>query len=230
MRFLNNVLKKERTVLHNCLISVFLLSGVLASAQNIDSTEAGFKNPPLEARPGAWWHWMYGNVTREGISKDLELMKKMGISEVTQFHNAWVKDDGRRPATPKGPVRFMSKEYRELFLHAVKECDRLGMKIGAHICDGFSQTGGPWVTPENGMRQIRVASYTLDANEAFSDTVPDHTIAVLAYPVTMGQVSSQVNVWNFKPLNGEVLNTDSCVDITKLAKDDRTIKWQPSQG
>ena len=107
-----------------------------------DALVAGFKNPPIQARPGAFWHWMYGNITKEGITKDLEMMHKLGIGEVSQFHNAWVKDDGRRPPTPKGPVRFMSKEYRELFLHAVKECDRLGMKIGAQICEGFSQSGG----------------------------------------------------------------------------------------
>ena len=212
------------------LIILFCLFCFPVSAQINDSLVAGFKNPPVHARPGAFWHWMYGNITKEGITKDLEMMHKLGMGEVSQFHNAWMKDDGRRPPTPQGPVRFMSKEYRELFLYAVKECDRLGMKIGAQICEGFSQSGGPWITPEKGMRQIKVVSSAVDTNHPLKDTVPDHTIAVIAYPSAQAGGSSTLNVWSFKPVNGVVLNTDSCVDLTKLIQHDRTISWQPSNG
>jgi hypothetical protein len=214
----------------SCLFLLFCLFCFPAPAQINGSLEAGFKNPPVQARPGAFWHWMYGNITKEGITKDLEMMHKLGIGEVSQFHNAWVKDDGRRPPTPQGPVRFMSKEYRELFLHAVKECDRLGMKIGAQICEGFSQSGGPWITPENGMRHIKVVSSAIDVNHSLKDSVPEHTIAVIAYPVSQAGSSNTINVWNFVPANGVVLNGDSCIDLTKLIQHDRTISWKPSNG
>ena len=209
---------------------LFYLFCFQANAQINDSMVAGFKDPPVEARPGTFWHWMYGNITTEGITKDLELMHKLGMGEVSQFHNAWVKDDGRRPPTPKGPVLFMSKEYRQLFLHAVKECDRLGMKMGAQICEGFSQSGGPWITPEKGMRQIKVVSSVIDVNNPLKETVPDHTIAVIAYPVAQTGSNNTMDLWNFKPVNGVVLNADSCVDLTKLIQHDRAISWMPSNG
>jgi len=52
-----------------------------------DTLSETFRNPPQDARPQVWWHWMYGNITEEGITKDLEQMKKLGISGATQFHN-----------------------------------------------------------------------------------------------------------------------------------------------
>jgi hypothetical protein len=34
-----------------------------------------FANPPLSARPGVFWDWLNGNITKEGITRDLEAMK-----------------------------------------------------------------------------------------------------------------------------------------------------------
>jgi hypothetical protein len=39
-----------------------------------DALERGFLDPPAAARPRVWWHWMNGNVTKEGITADLEWM------------------------------------------------------------------------------------------------------------------------------------------------------------
>jgi len=210
---------------------LFYLFCFQSTAQINDSLTAGFKDPPVGARPGCFWHWMYGNITKLGITKDLELMHQLGMGEVSQFHNAWIIDDGRRPPTPKGPVRFMSKEYRELFLHAVKECDRLGMKIGVQICDGFSQSGGPWITSEMGMRQIQVVSSFIDTNQTFSNLVPEHTVTVLAYPAKAGDKSSNIlNLWNFKPSAEILVSPDSCIDLTSLVQPDRSITWKPLHG
>ena len=35
--------------------------------------EKGFMNPPDAAKPRAWWHWMNGNISKEGITADLEI-------------------------------------------------------------------------------------------------------------------------------------------------------------
>src|SRR5271166_16094 len=45
-----------------------------------DAIAAGFKNPPDSARPRTWWHWTGGNITKDGITKDLEWMKRAGIA------------------------------------------------------------------------------------------------------------------------------------------------------
>ena len=55
-----------------------LMSWALAQGP-VDALEQGFKNPPDSAKPRTWWHWTNGNITKEGIGKDLEWMKRVGI-------------------------------------------------------------------------------------------------------------------------------------------------------
>ena len=76
------------TLIFTFWILMFLVASS-CSNQPGDLLADTFKNPPLEARPQVWWHWIYGNVSKDGITKDLELMSGMGIGGVTQFHNAW---------------------------------------------------------------------------------------------------------------------------------------------
>src|ERR1035437_3833577 len=63
-----------------------LLGAWIVSAQNSgDALERGFQNPPDSAKPRVWWHWMNGNITREGIKADLEWMKRVGIGGFQNF-------------------------------------------------------------------------------------------------------------------------------------------------
>lgn len=165
---------------HKLFHLLLAMAPMLAGANDLDAL---FRNPPPEARPQVWWHWMYGNITEEGITKDLEQLNKLGISGVTQFHNAMLNKGPR--STPKGPVRFMSQEYQDLVQHAVKECNRLNMTMGLQICDGFSQAGGPWIKPDNGMRTLAVNTLSARGGETLSAKLPDKTVRVLAYRGTL---------------------------------------------
>src|SRR5256885_3141309 len=65
-------------------ISAALFLSIAALAQTKqsapkDSLYGGFLTPSNSARPRVWWHWMNGNITKEGIQKDLEWMKRIGI-------------------------------------------------------------------------------------------------------------------------------------------------------
>src|SRR6266478_1252629 len=168
----------------SCLIS--LAASVLigtAPATAADSLEAGFQHPPDSAKPQTWWHWMNGNITKEGITADLEAMKRVGVGGA-QIFNA---DCG----IPAGPVKFMSAERREMFKHAVQEADRLGLQLCVHNCAGWSSSGGPWNTPEHAMQQIVTSETAVKGPASFSDMLPQPTthlgfyrdIAVLAFPL-----------------------------------------------
>ena len=74
--------------------------------QERNSLKSGFSNPPSASRPFTWWHWMAGAVTKEGIIKDLQEMKKVGISGVQQFDVS--------VGMPVGPVKYLSDEWMEL--------------------------------------------------------------------------------------------------------------------
>ena len=109
-----------------------------------------FAAPPAQYQTASWWHWIDGALTREGITKDLEAMKAQGISNATVlniYRKLGIEEGSRRS------FKFGTPEWYGMFRHAVEEADRLGMQIGAANCDGWSESGGPWITPELSMKQ-----------------------------------------------------------------------------
>ena len=106
----------------------------------------GFVAPPDSARPGVYWYFMDGNISRKGMTEDLEAMKKAGIGSVIFLEvNVGI---------PRGPVTFLSEEWQELFKHAVKEAERLGITLILGSGPGWAGSGGPWVEPAQSMRNL----------------------------------------------------------------------------
>lgn len=119
-----------------------------------DELESGFRSPPPEARPLTMAQWVNGNVTREGITADLESMKRVGLQGLLLF-------DVDLPYSPPGPVKFMGGEWRDLMRHTASETQRLGLDFGFHNCPGWSSSGGPWITPELSMQKLVWSEKTL---------------------------------------------------------------------
>ena len=114
--------------------------------QAADALEKGFKTPPESAKPWQYWFWMNGNITKEGITADLEAMKRVGIGGALIFNLS--------SRIPSGRVDFMTDEWRGMFLHAVREADRLGIEISMNNGEGWAGSGGPWNTVENSMQVL----------------------------------------------------------------------------
>src|SRR3954462_14117224 len=114
----------------------------LAASETLELSdlEKNFVHPPDSCRPWVNWFWMDGNITKEGITADLEAMQRVGIG------GALLMDVSQ--GIPRGPVRFGSPQWREMFQHAVAEAGRLGLQLNMHNAPGWSGSGGPWVTPE----------------------------------------------------------------------------------
>lgn len=124
------------------LVMLFEPRVVFAHGQSAGNSLAdSFVSPPLaaRARPHTWWHWMNGNVTADGITRDLEALARIGVGGVQMF------DVGT--GIPKGPVATLSPAWIELVRHAAREANRLGLSLTMHNCPGRSSSGGPWVTP-----------------------------------------------------------------------------------
>jgi hypothetical protein len=120
-----------------------------------DPLVAGFLNPPAVARPRTFWFWMNGNVTRDGITRDLEAMKHIGVGGVMIF------DGGTY--LPAGPAGYLGPEWRSLMTHAIQEGNRLGIDVGMHNSPGWSSSGGPWIQPEQAMQQLVWTETTVPA-------------------------------------------------------------------
>lgn len=171
------------------VLLLFMASCREAPQKETPDLEAGFLNPPYSARPHTWWHWMNGNVTAEGITKDLEEMQKAGIGGVQQFDVT--------TGIPEGPVRYLSKEWKKMVEHGVSEAGRLGLEYCIHNCAGWSTAGGPWITPELSMKKVvwtethvqgpMDIARILRRPEANMDYYED--IAVLAFPTPPGGVT-----------------------------------------
>src|SRR5512133_142363 len=111
-----------------------------------DLLRRGFVTPPDSARPGVYWYFMDGNISRKGMTEDLEAMKKAGIGSVIFLEvNVGI---------PRGPVTFLSNEWQDLFTHAVREAERLGISLILGSGPGWAGSGGPWVKPEQSMMHL----------------------------------------------------------------------------
>ena len=175
-------------------------SGWLCLALNIfaaDSLETGFLNPPDSAKPQTWWHWMNGNITKAGLTADLEAMKQIGLGGATIVN----VDCG----IPRGPVNFMSPEWREDFKFAVSEANRLGLELCVENCAGWSSSGGPWNTVTNAMQRVTTSELRVTGPANFSAALPlpptkldfYRDIAVLAFPAPADE---NVHMKDFSPV------------------------------
>jgi hypothetical protein len=127
-------------------ITLFLSLLLLAQCDSKDELRRDFVSPPSSSFPGVYWYFMDGNLSREGMTKDLESMKEAGISHVI-FLEVGI-------GVPRGPVDFMSETWQDLFVHAVREAERLGMRILMGAGPGWCGSGGPWIKPKESMRHL----------------------------------------------------------------------------
>lgn len=154
---------------------LFFLSGsVLAE----DRLAKEFLSPPESAKPHTWWHWMNGNITKEGITADLEAMKRVGIGGVQLFNV--------NNTTPRGPVDFMSPAWRELVQFAISEAGRLQMTLTMMNCAGWSNSGGPWVKPDKAMQMLAWTDLRVSGPSRFSKMLPQAEFEQRLYTTGIG--------------------------------------------
>jgi hypothetical protein len=169
------------------LVSPKTIAQALVEASSGVELENAFRNPPMTARAYTWWHWMNGNVTKEGITLDLEAMKKAGLGGFQLFEAG--------SGIPKGPVESLSKEWLELMRHTIEESDRLGLEFAMHNCPGWSSSGGPWITPELSMQQMTWSELHIAGNQKLTVQLPKplsklnyyQDALVLAFPSLKGE-------------------------------------------
>ncbi len=152
------------------LLFSLLLSCAGLNATAPDPLEAGFRQPPPDARPKTWWHWMNEAVTREGITADLEAMSHAGLGGVQIFYAALRNEDTERFITPS--AAYLSPEWFDLIRHTATEAQRLGLDVGFLNNAGCSVSGGPGVTPGQGMQHVVWSETRVTGGAKFTGSVP----------------------------------------------------------
>jgi hypothetical protein len=225
------------------IITVSLLIASLGIIHAESTLESGFNNPPAKAKPHTWWHWMNGNISRDGITRDLEAIADMGIGGINLFN---VSCD-----IPAGSVDYMSKEWLDLVKHAATEAGRLGLEMGIQNCAGWATTGGPWIKPEDNMMELVHTTTQVEGGKRISIKLgqPEthlnyyRDVAILAYP----SQSDIKTVYKWKPSTlqgtcrsgkqpdlirraGPGIGVDSVIEITKKLKNGGTLEWDAPAG
>ncbi len=140
-----------------------------------DALAQGFATPPNSAKPRVWWHWMNGNVTKEGITADLEWMQRVGIGGFHQFDANIADFSSGQFSMPKyvdQRIVYHTPEWKEMLRFAAAEADRLGLEMTMHSSGGWSETGGPWVKPEQAMKKLVWSETHIEGGRTFSGKLP----------------------------------------------------------
>jgi len=171
-----------------CAAAILLASLALSKDQDAsealqsssDELKQGFLNPPDSAKPRVWWHWMNGNITKEGIERDLQWMKRVGIGGLQNFDGAW-----DTPQVVDKRLIYMTPPWQDAFRYAAELSDKLGLEFAIASSPGWSETGGPWVTPADGMKKL-VWSTTRVTGHPSASRDPVKQIKLAAPPSVAG--------------------------------------------
>jgi hypothetical protein len=158
------------------------------SFSHADQLEAGFIDPPRDARVRAYWWWLNGNVTKAAITRDLEQMKEKGFGGALICDAGGATQDGNAPV-PHGPT-FFTPQWRELYKHALSEADRLGLEMSLNIQSGWN-LGGPMIKAEDAPKKLTWSALQVDGPAPVERTLPQpprspelyRDLFVLAYPI-----------------------------------------------
>lgn len=211
---------------------VLLSAGALffsPRAEAADALAQNFQSPPAAARPWVYWFWNNGNVTSNGITADLEAMRRVGIGGVL------IMDVLERFAPPRGTAEFMNAEWQNLFKFSVQEAARLGLEINMANGPGWCGSSGPWITPELSMQKLVWTNLAVTGPTNLSVTLPlpamgnrnrDHfdsqvrfkdyyeDIALLAFPVA----------------TAGIVPADAVVNLTAKLGADGKLNWAVPPG
>ncbi|MDD2598662.1 MAG: glycosyl hydrolase [Kiritimatiellae bacterium] len=190
---------------------------------------AAFAEPPLNTRPGAYWDWLNGAITREQITRDLEAMKQGGMRGAEIWDVAAAADPDRR--VPGGPA-FLGPESTQLIAHAIREADRLGLEIGIIGSSGWN-AGGSWVTPEHAGKGLYRSITTATGNTEFHAALPMPELPGACPRDAQGQpiYLREVAVLAVPHDTAKTLAAVSqVIDLTKQIEPDGRLRWSVPAG
>jgi hypothetical protein len=203
------------------LCSLSLLAGDLSTQ---------FAKPPASARPWVYWFWNNGNVTKAGITADLEAMQRAGIGGVI------IMDVVERFAPPPGTADFMNAEWQELFRFAVSEAHLLGLEINMTNGPGWCGSSGPWITPEFSMQMLVTTNLSVDGPVHFSKRLPkpytndkrgqDGFNSTVKYD----DFYRDIAVLAFQETGSGAVAPDAVLNLTAKMDADGTLNWEVPAG
>ncbi|MDR1454392.1 MAG: glycoside hydrolase family 2 [Tannerella sp.] len=184
-------------------------SGGGVNSSSFAAIESGFRQPD-SMKLAVYWYWISGNITKDGVVRDLEAMKKAGINR------AFIGNIGLdEPGIVEGSVKLFSPEWWDITHTAMKKATELDIEIGLFNCPGWSQSGGPWVKPEQSMRYLASSEIIVKGPQKAADIrlpeVAEDAMAdvkIIAYPAPGNGSPAVTKSWNIEKRAGRELTID----------------------
>ena len=176
-----------KKIITSLFAMAIFLSGQPVMAEGFDTLKKTFIETPKDQPLAVYWYWIDGNMSEEGVVKDLQAMKKVGINRV----QIGMIGDGQ--GAPTGPVKMFTKKWWKILHTMFKTATELDIEVGLFNCPGWSQSGGPWVKPEQSMRYLAAVNDTVQGPVKYHAALPalgkdGQDVKVLAYPLVKSPV------------------------------------------
>lgn len=161
--------------------------------------ETGFLQIPEDVKLAIYWYWISDNISKEGVIKDLEAMKTAGINR------AYIGNIGLGNI-PSGKHKIFTKEWWDILHTALKKAAELDIEIGIFNSPGWSQSGGPWIKPNESMRYLASSELKVKGPKVLETNLPAiaedaEDVCVIAFPTPIGEVFSER--WKVKTQKGK---------------------------
>lgn len=155
------------------ILSMTMIAPMPAAGQSEDELLSEFADPPPSARPRVWWHWMNGNITEDGIAKDIAWMKRVGIGGLQNFDASLAT-----PQVVEKRLVYMTPEWKKAFRFAAEQADANALELAIAASPGWSETGGPWVKPEDGIKKLSWSTTDLAGGKQYAQklALPPSTV------------------------------------------------------
>ena len=243
----------KRNTIH-IVIHFFIIGCFWAGAQNSNinsltlkvDPETVFKNPPESAKPGALWMWMGANISKEGITKDLEALKNAGFNRTTMFSLADVTTPwaGNIEKSPTPQIISWTERWWELVRFAAQESKRLQMDFGMFNCPGYTASGGKWISSENSMKELIWSekkinitqktikldkpSVNLRAKQPFPVYNPNTNL--VEKPIITERETYYKDIAVIAVPSSGIVSKNDIIDLTGKMKSDGSLNWTPPSG
>jgi len=178
-----------------------------------------FVNPPMRARPGAYWCWLNGSVDHAQITREMEEAKALGMRGFEIWDVGALIDPQK--IIPAGPA-FLGEESLKSIKHAMSEAKRLGLELNMIAASSWN-AGGAWVKKSDGSKRLASSSVDVKGPTNFDDALPlpcdketyYYDISVLAFPQSADK---------------KLASLDRAIDLTGKMNPTGRLKWDVPKG
>ena len=182
----------KKTIIGAAALSLLLATTPVMAQDNMTHLEQNFRNISDKQPLAVYWYWIGGNMSKEGVVKDLQAMKKVGINRVQ------IGMIGNDQGIPQGPVRMFTQEWWDILHTMFKTAGQLDIEVGLFNCPGWSQSGGPWVKTSQAMRYLGYVKDTISGPLKLAKKLPAvgkdaQEVKVLAYPLIADKANFVTN-------------------------------------